>query len=149
MEYRENWCSDTCSRGSLKPGSILPWKSFEHLSWKQGRNQKQRLIRSTHHSQCSLPKTVYQRLVICHKSSLARFLTRCWASFSDMRGSLLQCKIVVLQFYMKWTDKLKLVVKLKCVSVVLFFYSVLIDPPIPPAEQQRCCCSCQMLTAAN
>lgn len=50
MEYRENWCSDTSSRGSLKACSILPWKSFEHLSLKQGRNQKQRLMRLMHHS---------------------------------------------------------------------------------------------------
>lgn len=152
MEYRENWCSDMSSGGSLNPGSILPWKSFERLSWKQGRNQKQRLIPSTHRSQCSSPTPVYARLVTRHSSSLGRLCV--WRDAEPLFLTCVfpftrHCKTLVVRVCMKWTDKPKLVVKLKCVSVVLFFCSLLIDPLIPPAEQQRCCCSCQMLTAAN
>lgn len=37
-------------QGVFERSGILPWNSFEHLSLKQDRNQKQRLMRLMHHT---------------------------------------------------------------------------------------------------
>lgn len=128
MEYRENWCSDTSSRGSLKAGGILPWKSFERLSLKQGRNQKQRLMRPTHHTvpYPKLSRTVHysQQILVRLGACLTRqqvapcsffyYLGRC------MPVNICRYTAKVPQICMNVSVKLNVVVELECVTVVPF-----------------------------
>lgn len=138
MEHRENWCSDTSGRGSLKAAGILLWKSFEHLSLKQDRNQKQRLMRLAHHS---VPHPKLSQTIITHNKSL-RGKMRVWlgnmASLLGVCWLLQTCHdtTTVLPICMDLAVKLNIAGKPECVAVVLPPASVLFDPLATPRRAE-------------
>lgn len=145
MEYRENWCSDTSSRGSLKAGSILPWKSFEHLSLKQARNQKQRLMRLMHravpHLKVSQMLRSSQQILVefgvClmwHRApyGFIKLEGTCWLLDHDKHNRS-AALLIGMDLAVKW----HFVVCRECVSVVLFPAQCCLTLCYPPQSNKH------------